>query len=102
MFAESTSLSAATEESAMRLLCLVPVLASLLFVVGCKPDYEALPKSACAKIVERSKKLMGEGISDKSDAELFGVCNGSSPKQRGCAMVATSASDLMKCSLVKD
>ena len=86
----------------MRRLCFVPLLACLFFVVGCKPEYEALPKSACEKIVPHSKKLMGEGISDKSDAELFGVCNASSPKQRGCAMVATSASDLMKCSLVKD
>jgi len=86
----------------MRPLCLVTLLVSIGFVGGCKKEYEALPESACPELVAHTKKLLGEGIKDKTTKELLAMCRSSSPKQRGCAKVATVGADIMKCSLVRD
>lgn len=86
----------------MRWLILAGLLTGLTSMVGCKKDYEALPDSACPKIVAHSRALLGEGAKDKTDEELMGVCEASSPKQRGCVMAATEGSDIMKCTLVRD
>lgn len=72
------------------------------FIGGCKKEYEALPDTACPKVVAHSRALLGAGAQDKSDDEMLAVCKASSPKQRGCAMVATVGADIMKCSLVTD
>lgn len=83
----------------MRRLSFAIVLCTGL-VGGCI-EYEALPDTICPKLVVHSRALLGAGVKDKSDAEMLAVCKASTPKQRGCAMVATKGSDIMKCSLVK-
>lgn len=85
-----------------RLSCFAIVLACTGFLGGCQKKYEALPDTVCPRLVTQSRALLGAGVSDKSDAQLLKVCKSSSPKQRGCVMVATEAADIMKCSLVTD
>ena len=90
------------KDSIMARLVLAAAILSIAFVAGCKREFEALPDTACPKIVSHSKALLGEGVKDKSDDELLGVCMASTPKQRGCVMAATRGADIMKCSLVKE
>ena len=86
----------------MHRMCLVVVLACTGLVVGCKKEYEALPDTVCPRLVAHSRALLGAGVRDKTNEEMLAVCKASTPKQRGCAMVATRGSDIMKCSLVTD
>jgi len=86
----------------MRKICLVIVLTCTGLAVGCKPEYEALPDTVCPKLVVHTRALFGAGVEDKTDLEMLAVCKASKPKQRGCAMASTKASDMMKCSLVTD
>ncbi len=72
------------------------------FILGCQKDFAAVPESDCPKVIEHSKALLGEGAKGKSQEEMMAVCKASSPKQRGCALAATEAADIMKCSLVKE
>ena len=85
----------------MHRLCVLTVLAGTIALTACAKKYEALPETACPEVVARSKSLLGEGVKDKTDEEMLAVCKASSPKQRGCAMAATVAADIMKCPLVK-
>jgi hypothetical protein len=75
---------------------------SMCLMGACQPVYEELPPSTCPKLLAHSRALLGEGIKDKSDAELLSACKKSSPKQRGCAMIATNGADIAKCILVRD
>ncbi len=102
MLASCTRHEAAPEERAMCRRCLAIVLACVGFVGGCRKAYEALPETICPKLVAHSRVLLGAGVRNKTDEEMLALCKASSPKQRGCAMVATKGADIMKCSLVTD
>ena len=85
----------------MRNIVCAAMLASILGLIGCQKEFGALPDTSCPELLTHTRALMGEGVRDKTDEELLGVCKSSSPKQRGCIKAATVASDIMKCSLVR-
>ncbi len=84
----------------MRRLSVAFVLACTCLVGGCI-EYEELPDSVCPRLVTHARALLGPGAKDKTNDEMMAACKASTPKQRGCAMVARVGSDIMKCSLVR-
>ena len=77
-------------------------LPAALLTFGCQKEFAAIPETECPKVIAHSKALLGDGAKGKTEEEMMSVCKASSAKQRGCAMAATVAADIMKCSLVKD
>ena len=59
--------------------------------------FDPIPASKCGKIVSRSKKLLGKQAEARNKAMT--TCKEASDEQRGCAMAASSAADLLRCSI---
>jgi len=71
------------------------VLGALL-LVGCK-SYEDVPVEDCNKVVSHARKLLG--ASAEPPAKLMKDCKAAESQDRGCAMAAASAADLMRCTM---
>ncbi len=73
------------------------VLTAFLFVTGCGPSYEPVAASQCGKLVKHARGLLGKRADSYS--ETMATCKAATDQERGCAMVADSAADLMRCSM---
>ncbi len=73
------------------------LLAVFLFSTGCGDSYEPVAASKCSKLVKHARGLLGKRADSYS--ETMAKCKAASDQERGCAMVADSAADLMRCSM---
>ncbi|MCH7868844.1 MAG: hypothetical protein IH881_14200 [Myxococcales bacterium] len=70
---------------------------AFLFATGCGDSYEPVAASECSKLVRHARKLLGNRAD--SHSETLTKCKAATDQERGCAMVADSAADLMRCSM---
>lgn len=71
--------------------------AGVSFLSGCGKSYDPVALSRCGEVVSHARKLLGTRADSYS--ESMKQCKGASDGERGCAMVADSAADLMRCKM---
>ncbi|MFT5441332.1 MAG: hypothetical protein ACI8W3_000373 [Myxococcota bacterium] len=76
--------------------CVIAVI-PIFFALACGPAHEPVAASECSKVATHARKLLGSRAD--SHAETMVTCKAASDEERGCAMVADSAADLMRCSM---
>lgn len=69
----------------------------LLVCASACDKYEPVAVAKCSKIVKHSRKLLA-GHAD-SYSKSMADCKSASDQERGCAMVADSPADLLRCSM---
>ena len=70
---------------------------ALLFCTGGCDKFEPVAKADCSKVVKHSRKLLAARADPYSKA--MASCKNASDQERGCAMVADSPADLLRCSM---
>ncbi len=70
--------------------------AAVVLAVGCGDQYEPVPASECAQVTRHARKLLGSHADSRR--ETMAQYEAATDQERGCAAVADSAADLMRCS----
>ena len=70
---------------------------ALFLAIGCGDAYEPVPASECSSLSRHVRHLLGNRAESRSDT--LARCKAASDQERGCATVADSAADLMRCSM---
>ena len=65
-----------------------------LSLAGCS-SYDPISVKECNKVVSHTKKLLKSHAPPK--AEMMKSCKEATDQERGCAMAATKAAQLMQC-----
>ena len=60
-------------------------------------SHPEVPSEQCGKIVSHARKLLGAKADPAS--KLMADCKAASAAERGCALNAASAADLLRCSM---
>lgn len=68
-----------------------------LITAGCGSKYPEISKKECGKIVANAQKLLGKQADPAK--KLMADCKKAEPTARGCAKLADSAADLLRCSM---
>ena len=63
-------------------------------LTGCT-SYDPVSVKDCGKVVTHTKKLLKDHAPPR--AEMMKSCKASTDEERGCAMAATKAAQLMQC-----
>jgi len=64
--------------------------------LGCQKHPE-VPEKECPQVVSHARKLLGDRADPAS--KMLAECKKASGQERGCAMAADSAADLLRCSM---
>ncbi len=81
---------------------LASTLVTIMVMMGGCNNYKALPDTDCPQIVANTRAVLGASIKNQTTEDMMAACYKSRPLQRGCALVAKSAADLIRCSLITD
>ena len=73
------------------------IIALLMLTLTACSKYEPVSVDQCAKVVSNARKVMGSTADSKS--EMMKQCKAATDQERGCANVATTKADLMRCSM---
>ena len=71
-------------------------LLGLLWLGGCK-SFDDVPAKDCGKVVSHARKLLGTQADPA--AKMMADCKAADSQDRGCAMAADSAADLLRCAM---
>jgi hypothetical protein len=75
---------------------LFTVLMAVCCVTACGPKHDPLPVKKCGLVGTHARKLLGSRADSR--VKMMKECKAANDEDRGCAMAADSAADLLRCS----